>query len=78
MHEQNNLYANSKTNSPGKRAKEYVTIVQQAIKKVKGFEKLYKELQRAINVSGKSTTTLSNYSRQLAHLALYYQVLHRS
>ena len=63
------------TTSPGKRAKDYVTIVQQACNKVKGFEQLYKELERAINVSGKSKSTLTNYGRQLAHLALHYQML---
>lgn len=60
------------TTVPGKRAKDYVTIVQQACNKVTGFEQLYKELERAINVSGKSTSTLTNYGRQLAHLALHY------
>jgi len=50
-------------------APDYETLVQQAINKVKGFLQLYKELERAINVSGKSKSTLTNYSRQLAHLA---------
>jgi site-specific recombinase XerD len=53
----------------------YETLVQQAINKVTGFDALYKELERAINVSGKSKSTLTNYSRHLAHLALHYQVL---
>jgi integrase/recombinase XerD len=53
-------------------ATDYVTLVQQAINKVTGFDQLYKELDRAINVSGKSRSTLTNYSRHLAHLALYY------
>lgn len=56
-------------------AANYETIVQQAINKVMGFEQLYKELQRAISVSGKSTSTLTNYSRHLAHLALHYNCL---
>ncbi len=56
-------------------ATDYVTLVQQAINKVSGFEQLYKDLERAINISGKSKSTLTNYSRQLAHLALYYGVL---
>lgn len=57
------------------KATDYVTVVQQAINKVTGFQQLYKELERAINVSGKSKSTLTNYSRQLAHLALHYQQL---
>lgn len=56
-------------------APDYETLVQQAINKVTGFEQLYKELERGINVSGKSKSTLTNYSRHLAHLALYYQQL---
>ena len=56
-------------------APDYETLVQQAINKVTGFEQLYKELERAINVSGKSHSTLTNYSRHLAHLALHYQLL---
>ncbi len=55
--------------------KDYQTIVQQASSKVTGFEQLYKDLERAINVSGKSTSTLTNYGRHLAHLALHYQHL---
>src|SRR5207237_3587701 len=46
-----------------------------AINKVSGFKQLYKELERAINVSGKSKSTLTNYGRHLAHLALHYQQL---
>src|SRR4051794_2220230 len=53
-------------------APDYETLVQQAINKVSGFEQLYKELERAISVSGKSNSTLTNYARQLAHLALHY------
>ena len=56
-------------------ANDYVTIVQQAKSKVTGFEQLYKEMERSINVSGKSKSTLTNYGRQLAHLALHYNQL---
>ena len=59
----------------GTAAKDYQTIVQQASSKVTGFDQLYKDLERAINVSGKSTSTLTNYGRHLAHLALHYQQL---
>ena len=54
---------------------DYVTIVQQACNKVTGFTKLYEDLERSINVSGKSKSTLTNYGRQLAHLALHYNQL---
>jgi site-specific recombinase XerD len=56
-------------------AADYETLVQQAINKVTGFHQLYKDLERGINVSGKSISTLTNYSRHLAHLALHYNQL---
>ena len=56
-------------------ANDYVTIVQQACNKVTGFTKLYQDLERSINVSGKSKSTLTNYGRQLAHLALHFNQL---
>ena len=56
-------------------ANDYVTIVAQASAKISGFDQLYKEMDRSISVSGKSRSTLTNYGRQLAHLALYYNCL---
>lgn len=56
-------------------ASDYVTLVQQAIGKIKGFEQLYKELERSVNISGKTESTLKNYARHLAHLALHYNTL---
>jgi integrase/recombinase XerD len=56
-------------------ASDYVTIVQQACDKVTGFTKLYKDLERSIVVSGKSKSTLTNYGRHLAHLALHFNQL---
>lgn len=53
-------------------ATDYVTIVQQACDKVTGFSLLYKEMERSISITGKSKSTFTNYSRQLAHLALHY------
>jgi len=53
-------------------ANDYVTVVQQACEKVKGFADLYWELKRSISINGKSQSCLVNYSRQLAHLALHY------
>lgn len=53
-------------------AKDYVTIAQQACIKVNGFRELYQKLERHLNVTGKSKSTLTNYGRQLAHLALHF------
>ena len=77
MHELKHLFMQTTKRSTGlrTRASDYETLVQQAIGKVTGFELLYKELERAINVTGKSKSTLTNYSRHLAHLALHYQQL---
>jgi site-specific recombinase XerD len=61
------------TTGSGVRASDYVTIVQQACNEVSGFEQLFKEMERAISITGKSTSTLTNYGRQLAHLALHYK-----
>jgi integrase/recombinase XerD len=66
---------NTQTTSQRKRATDYVTIVEQACAKVTGFAKLYSDLERSINVSGKSKSTLTNYGRQLAHLALHFNQL---
>jgi len=41
----------------------YVTIVKQACAKVTGFSELYKEMERAICITGKSKSTFTNYSR---------------
>ena len=52
-------------------ANDYVTIVQQASDKVTGFLQLYKEMERSISITGKSRSTLTNYSRQLGqHIAI--------
>ena len=66
---------NKQTTSLCRAGKDYVTIVQQACNKVTGFTELYHDLERSINVSGKSKSTLTNYGRQLAHLALHFNEL---
>lgn len=66
---------NNQTTGLRTAATDYVTIVEQACDKVTGFNKLYQDLERAINVSGKSKSTLINYGRQLAHLALHFNQL---
>src|SRR5450432_3755084 len=66
---------NKQTTSQLTRAHDYVSIIQQACAKVTGFTKLYSDLERSINVSGKSKSTLTNYGSQLAHLALHFNQL---
>lgn len=63
------------TTSLCRAAQDYVTIVAQASAKIIGFEQLYKEMDRSISISGKSRSTLTNYGRHLAHLALHFSCL---
>jgi site-specific recombinase XerD len=51
------------------------TLVQRACANVKGFNALHKKLEKKIIVSGKSQSTLTNYMRCIAHVALYFKCL---
>lgn len=51
------------------------TLVQQACTKIAGFKALHKRLEKKIIVSGKSRSTLDNYMRCIAHVALYFKCL---
>jgi len=55
--------------------KKDATLVAQACTKVNGFAELYKRLERKISISGKSLSTLKNYSCHLAHIALHFNCL---
>lgn len=50
----------------------YTPIIEQACERIPGFEKLFKQMERSISIEGKSKSTLINYSRHLAHIALHY------
>jgi integrase/recombinase XerD len=58
-----------------KTKKEETTLVQHACSKVAGFKSLHKRLEKKIIVSGKSLSTLNNYMRCIAHVALYFNTL---
>ena len=51
------------------------TLVQRASANVTGFKTLHKRLEKKIIVSGKSLSTLNNYMRCIAHVALYFNCL---
>jgi site-specific recombinase XerD len=51
------------------------TLVQRACAKVAGFKTLHKRLEKKIIVSGKSLSTLNNYLRCIAHVALHFNCL---
>lgn len=55
--------------------KQETTLVQRADAKVTGFKGLHKRLEKKIIVSGKSISTLNNYMRCIAHLALHFNSL---
>lgn len=58
--------------SETKLRKKSFTIVEQACHEVRGFTKLYQELDDKIRLSGQSSSTLSSYARKLAHLSLHF------
>jgi integrase/recombinase XerD len=51
------------------------TLVQCASAKVAGFKNLHKRLEKKIIVGGKSKSTLDNYMRCIAHVALHFNCL---
>jgi len=55
--------------------KKDATLVAQASAKVNGFSDLYKRLERKVSISGRSLSTLKNYSCHLAHIALHFNCL---
>ena len=48
------------------------TLLEIAIRKVEGFGELHSKLVKSFTINGKSRSTLINYTRCLAHLALHY------
>src|SRR6266568_3465567 len=46
-----------------------------SLSKVNGFSELYKRMERKISISGRSLSTLKNYSCHLAHIALHFNCL---
>lgn len=48
--------------------KHAVTVVQKACKEVKGFDALYKTVERKMTLNGYTSSTLNNYMRSIAHL----------
>ena len=48
------------------------TLVAQACANVQGFNDLFKRLKRRMKTSGRSESTLHNYSRHLAQMALHF------
>lgn len=55
-----------------KLVKKSFTVVEQVCHQVRGFRKLYEELDDKVRLSGHSQSTLSNYARKLAQLSLHF------
>ena len=51
------------------------TLVAQACANVQGFNDLFKRLKRRMKTSGRSDSTLHNYTRHLAQMALHFNAL---
>ena len=51
------------------------TLVAQACANVTGFNDLFKRLRRRMKTSGRSDSTLNNYTRHLAQMALHFNTL---
>ncbi len=49
------------------------TLLHRASEEVPGFREMHKRLEKKIVISGKSKSTLANYTRCLAHLALHFK-----
>ena len=50
-----------------------ITLVQQACETVQGFIELYQRFKQKVTINGGSDSTITNYSRQLAAISLYYK-----
>ena len=58
-----------------KRSSEGATLVAQACANVQGFSDMYRRLKRRMHTSGRSTSTLHNYARHIAKMALHFNEL---
>ena len=58
-----------------KRSSEGTTLVALACANVQGFGDIYQRLKRRMRTSGRSTSTLNNYARHLAKMALHFNCL---
>jgi integrase/recombinase XerD len=57
------------------RKKSSLTILEQAITIVPGFEKIVKKLEQQVTLKGQSKSTLNNYIRRIAIISLHFEKL---
>ena len=51
------------------------TILKMAIECVEGFDVLYRRFERQMSIAGRSKSTITNYGRHIAAIALHFQCL---
>lgn len=51
------------------------TILKMACERVEGFDALYKRYERKMSLAGRSKSTMTNYGRHIASIALHYHML---
>lgn len=51
------------------------TILKMACQRVEGFGELYRRFERKMSIVGRSKSTITNYGRHIAALALHFQCL---
>jgi integrase/recombinase XerD len=55
-----------------KRSPEHATLLAEACANVQGFSETFRRLKRRMKTSGRSESTLTNYARHLAKMALHF------
>ncbi|WP_153799829.1 hypothetical protein [Foetidibacter luteolus] len=61
--------------STTKRSPKSATLLAQVCTKVQGFSDMYRRFKRRMSTSSRRTSTLSNYTRHIAQMALYFNSL---
>ena len=51
------------------------TILKMALERVDGFAALYRRFERKMTIAGRSSSTIPNYGRHIAAIALHFQCL---
>src|SRR5574343_255253 len=51
------------------------TILKMALERVDGFAALYRRFERKMTIAGRSRSTITNYGRHIAAIALHFQCL---
>jgi integrase/recombinase XerD len=61
--------------NPNTQSTDVITLVSKACAQVQGFEALYRRLERRMHTQRRSDSTMKNYARHIAQIALHYNCL---